>query len=319
MRTLGALATLSGVLLLAFAASSDEATETARLNGLVLDRFREAQARVMRVADPLRIAAAPFCGEEVVAVIGIYVATRYTFVDMIPGQFAFEKALNASAVDRFALGRRPRILVTVPGLPAERAGLRPGDLVIRVGGKKPGRFVQLDSLRLDGEAPIPVTLERDGQELELELERVGGCAPPGRYMFGTEINAFATHFGSNTGIYVYGGMLDFFESDDQLAVILGHELAHMIQKHTQNPRASRDTEADADYLGLYLAARAGFDISVAMDVWDAFTLTNPYSTIDWGHYAHPMTPSRSVMVESTVAEIASKLASGEPLDPRPDP
>ncbi len=44
-----------------------------------------------------------------------------------------------------------------------------------------------------------------------------------------EINAFATVGGN---IFVTTGLLDFVESNDELAFILGHELAHVDQYHT---------------------------------------------------------------------------------------
>ncbi len=297
-------------------ADEDEDRETTRLNHLTLDRFLAGQARAMRVSDPIRIAAAPFCEDHLASVLGIYTAKKATFEHMIPTDLPFEKAFAADAATRFDLTRQPKVLLVVPGLPAERAGVAPGDVVTRVHGKKLTRYVQVDSLRPKDDAEhLQLTLERGGVPIEVSVESRLGCSTPSRFMFGTNVNAFATHFGRNTGIYVFGGMLEFMESDDDLAVIMGHELAHMILKHTQQMRATQKSEADADYLGLYLAARAGFDVSEAVDVWDRMARTNPYSTIDWGYYSHPMSPARSVMLRSTVAEIAAKRASGQDLMP----
>ena len=67
----GAALTLVGALLAAGPTfAGDDGEETARLNVLALDRFLEGQARVMRVSDPIRIAAAPFCPHERVSVEG---------------------------------------------------------------------------------------------------------------------------------------------------------------------------------------------------------------------------------------------------------
>jgi len=203
----------------------------------------------------------------------------------------------------------------VPGLPADRGGLRAGDVVTRIGGKKPKRRTQLDSLRNTGtKGNVRLTAERPDGTVEFELESRLGCAEPSRFWFGTTVNAFATHFGSLTGTYVYGGLLDLFESDDELATILGHELAHLILKHTQM-RTTQRNEADADYLGVYLAARAGFDVSKAIDVEDRLARTNPFSTIDWGFYSHPMSPARSLELRAAIDEIAGKRERGEPLEP----
>ena len=53
------------------------------------------------------------------------------------------------------------------------------------------------------------------------------------------------------------GMLRFVESDDEIALILGHEIAHHILGH---PYSRPLYEADSDYMGCYLAARGGLRV-----------------------------------------------------------
>ena len=313
------LRSLALILLCAFVygrpLSAGEQQETRRLYDLALDRLLEGQARVMRIADPIRIAAAPFCGKNLASVLGVYTANHYSFVDMIPRELAFEKAFSEVAIERFQLGKQPTVLLVVPGLPADLAGLRAGDVVTRVDGRKLKPRVQLEALRRKGkEGPVALTVKRHGESLELELENRRGCAEPSRFTFGTTVNAFAMHYGGRTGMYVFGGLLDLFESDDELATILGHELAHLILRHTQQ-RTTQRTEADADYLGVYLAARAGIDVARAIDVEERLGRTNPFSTIDWGFYSHPASPARSLELRAAIAEIAEKLERGEPLEP----
>ena len=289
--------------------------EAQRLYALALDRLLKGQARIMRLADPIRIAAAPFCGRDVVPVLGLYAAHEHTFEDMNPKEMTYEEGLRDAAIERFQLDGRHTVLLVVPDLPAARAGLRPGDVVVEVQGRKPRRATRLDALRRAGkDGPIRMTVEREGALVELELERRPGCAPPSRFWFGTTVNAFATHFHELTGTYVYAGMLDLFESDDELATILGHELAHMILRHTQQV-TTKGTEADADYLGVYLAARAGFDVTRAIDVEDRLGGINPFSTIDWGFYSHPMSPARSLELRAAIREIVAKQDRGDPLEP----
>ena len=310
-----ALVLLAAALAAGQVSAEEDAAEARRLYSLALDRFLEGQARIMRIADRIRIAAAAFCGSNVVPVIGVYAANQHTFEDMIPLELPFEETFNAVAIERFRLDRRRTVLLVVPGLPADRAGLRPGDVVTRIDGKKPRRRAQLDSLRNAGTGGnLRLTVERSGKALEFELEIRPGCAEPSRFSFGTTVNAFATRYGSLTGTYVFGGLLDLFESDDELATILGHELAHLILEHMQTP-TTRGSEADADYLGVYLAARAGFDVSKAIDVEERLARTNPFSTIDWGYYSHPMSPSRSLELRAAIQEIARKRERGEPLQP----
>lgn len=103
---------------------------------------------------------------------------------------------------------------------------------------------------------------------------------------------------------VYTGLVNFVQSDDELAVVMGHEAAHAIARHggermTQGAFAqlganaagvatnseavaqgaaiglqaglllpySRKHESEADELGLYIAAQAGYDPRSAIALW----------------------------------------------------
>ena len=58
--------------------------------------------------------------------------------------------------------------------------------------------------------------------------------------------------------------------DEQLAIIVGHEIAHNLLGHYKKGLAGRkDQEREADYYGLYLAAYAGYDISSAPELFRA--------------------------------------------------
>ena len=103
---------------------------------------------------------------------------------------------------------------------------------------------------------------------------------------------------------VYTGLVNFVQSDDELAVVMGHEAAHAIARHggermTQGAAAqlgaaaagaatdseaiaqgaamglqaaillpySRKQESEADELGLFIAAQAGYDPRSAITLW----------------------------------------------------
>lgn len=75
----------------------------------------------------------------------------------------------------------------------------------------------------------------------------------------------------------------------------------------------RSFEQEADYLGLYVAARGGLDISKAEEVFEGFAKVSPRST--YGNRSHPVTPQRVLAVQATRAEIEAKLAAGEDMIP----
>ena len=81
-----------------------------------------------------------------------------------------------------------------------------------------------------------------------------------------EVNAYA-----RAGqVYVTLGMLRFVKSDDELALVIGHEFGHkkVTERHADAGRLSpEDLERLADYYGLVGLHRAGYDIVVACEVW----------------------------------------------------
>ena len=76
---------------------------------------------------------------------------------------------------------------------------------------------------------------------------------------------------------------------------------------------SVDFEKEADYVGLYILARAGYDVNGANDFWRRFTVQNPGGLKS--SYTHPSNPERTLSMKKTAAEIEAKKKSGQPLLP----
>ena len=72
-------------------------------------------------------------------------------------------------------------------------------------------------------------------------------------------------------------------------------------------------EREADYVGAYYAARAGYNLAGAEDVWRAISLENPDSIRIAS--THPVTPVRFVQMQKVAAEIADKQHRNAPLSP----
>ncbi|WP_290753876.1 M48 family metallopeptidase [Henriciella sp.] len=73
-----------------------------------------------------------------------------------------------------------------------------------------------------------------------------------------DVNAFVMP-GNRVGVYT--GLLDVVENDDQLAAVLGHEVAHAIYRHA-NQRATRQAAASAAVqVGAAAAGNSGLGVS----------------------------------------------------------
>lgn len=157
------------------------------------------------------------------------------------------------------------------------------------------------------------------------------------------LNAFA----DGEKVYIPTGMLRFSETDDELAYVVSHELAHNILNHlgkksgnaalgtvfdilviaatgvdTQGAFAnagrgaySQAFEAEADYLGVYIAASAGYDVAQAPLIWRKMAVENQAGIVKQYNSSHPSTPERFVALSNTVDEISNKLDMGLALMP----
>jgi len=78
---------------------------------------------------------------------------------------------------------------------------------------------------------------------------------------------------------------------------------------------SKGFEFEADYAGLYIAARAGHDVSGATNFWRRLAAEHPKSMERGFAASHPSTPERFVAMEKTIGEIKEKQKLGKPLIP----
>lgn len=163
-----------------------------------------------------------------------------------------------------------------------------------------------------------------------------------------EINAFA----DGETIYVTTGMMNFAKTDNDLAIVLGHEYAHNMMEHIGDLRFnmlagavigslfdgmfaahgvdsqgrfseagakagllsySKEYEAEADYVGLYVATLGGFNIKDAPNFWRRMAVREPDSI--YIGTTHPTTPERFLTIEKTIAEINDKKKRGAKLLP----
>lgn len=217
------------------------------------------------------------------------------------------------------------IVVTgvIPGGPAAKAGVQRGDVVqsISVKTNHTGKPVNVTLFLDEQSARGPVTLKllRAGNAVNVTIPTpVGVCDSRFVVKIGDVVNAYAD--GKN--IIATYGIMNLFQKDEDLAVVLGHELAHNILGHVRKDQSGKtiktatpETESEADAVGLYFTARAGFSIENAPNVWRRLAAQNP--AYIKGGPVHPSSASRFVEMENIKNEIMQRQAAGLPLIPKP--
>jgi len=118
------------------------------------------------------------------------------------------------------------------------------------------------------------------------------------------VNAYV----SKRKIHVCLGMLRFVKSDDELAVVVGHELGHLptSASHGLVGGGRREEERAADIRGLLYAHRAGYDIRAGAKVFERMAVELSPGRWDTKPGGHPSHAERVVMA----AKIALLLGRG---------
>lgn len=248
--------------------------------------------------------------------------------------------LRPHAAARFGVrGDLPGVLAAPPGSPAAAADVRTGDLLLAADGETlaegpPGgpagweglgeNLRRVDAALADGTATFRV--ERGGETLELTVRPERACGYEVQLDPSDELNARA----DGRRLFISTALAGFARDDDELALILGHELAHHVLGHrpwAETGGAGRQAnegawraeggeggaERQADRVGLYLSARAGYDPAVAAPFWRRFGESN--WRVRFPQLGHASAGARARALEAVEAEIAAKRAAGQPLLP----
>lgn len=315
------------------------AQEAARQREMAVRDFHAKQLRLHDVEVPLLLANAELCGKNVAPLLGIQVFTSGLKED---------KEWRAAWEAVTGTGDRLLVISVAKGSPAEAAGVQEGDALVSLEGEslpagKAGyeQLMKAMGQRKDDMSPVRLGLLRQGQALTIQAVPRMACSYPSVLQLNSAVNAYA----DGKIIAVYTGMMDFTRTDDELGLIVGHELAHNAMGHIEAKSGnallgglfgavltgltgvnmagtfqqmganafSQEFEHEADYVGLYYSARAGYDIEREPELWRRMAVQHP-AAINRGS-THPPSAERFVALEAAVQEIKTKQAAGQPLEP----
>jgi predicted Zn-dependent protease len=157
------------------------------------------------------------------------------------------------------------------------------------------------------------------------------------------INAFCMPGGK---IAFFTGLIDRLKlTDDEIAIVMGHEMAHALREHARERVAkgsllelganlgsailglgqtgqmvvgqgaqlamlkfSRDDETEADTVGLDLAARAGFDPRAGVALWRKMAMIEKSAPPQWLS-THPAGGNRIARIEQTLPQVMPVYAA----------
>ena len=286
--------------------------------------LREVDQRLADIAYRLTTANAPLCREQQ-PVFGLQLHA----IDQYPA------ADRAAVVAAFGFPAPVAVELVVAGGPAARAGITRNDGVSAIDGARlpppstdgPPTAATRDAAQArlaTGEptAPVRLALLRGAAPFEADVRPVAGC----RVEF--EVLATRKLGASSDGRVVQVGAPLFARfGDEQIAVVVAHELAHAVLRHRarleaagvkwgllaqfgRNARLFRTTEEEADVLGAFLLRNAGWDPQAAVRFW-----REEGSKIDGGMFhsrTHPSSKQRAAIIAQALAAMPADASRSPP-------
>ncbi len=325
--------------------ANESAEEAKKQKEFVIEKYIADSAKITNVASKIRLAGTSICESHLSPMLGL---KYWNIHDFLPAD-------ESIARNKYQLGSGLKVLNVASASPAEKAGFKFGDELLTIndliiaGGKnaKKDFSKQLDEFKKTSK-PLTIKVWRDGEEKLLSVTPVKACKSDIELIFDNSINAYAD--GSN--IYIAKGMMNFFQNEEEIALVVSHELAHNVMNHIDAKKTnaglgmalgilldigaavagvntqggftdaggklgaqafSVDFENEADYVGLYFMANANYKIDNAAFFWRRMAQENP-DAISLSS-THPSTSERFVGIEKTINEIKQKQINDRPLKP----
>jgi hypothetical protein len=236
--------------------------------------LRTADTRLATIAERLATANVDLCDQRQPALgMVLHSLRQYRESDWrtVKRVFGFRAPVSVEAV--------------IEGGPAQNAGVAANDAVVAIGDQplpasaaeaaKPASTDRDRALSLIDAAPtgqpLTITFDRNGETIRHTLRPRVACRSRFEIAIGNGFDAQADGTIVQLGEKFFEGM-----SDEEIAVVVAHELAHNILHHRarldaagisrglaaefgRNARLIRETEDQADQLSVYLLANAGYD------------------------------------------------------------
>jgi hypothetical protein len=302
-----------------------------------LRKLTGQQDRLYRIAAPLLTSNAALCRGNARNLLGFTAKNKYSY----PAEYA-------SAAQGMGYDDRLQVTGVLPGSGAARAGVQRGDILLAVADKPlpqgPDAERQAANVLgplVTGRAPIKLAILRGKSQQNLVVPLTLACAFSIELGNADNVNTYA----DGRRVLITRGMLNFAQSDEELAYLIAKDMAHNSLGHAIRQRMVATTgsvidnlmrvqpdltttagtggirpypqelDAAADNLALYMLVRAGYSVDAYASFWQRLATQYPASVPNAYTALHPGTAYRLIMIDKSRQILSTKQAANKPLLP----
>ncbi|UZK65888.1 M48 family metallopeptidase [Sphingomonas sp. M1-B02] len=230
----------------------------------------------------------------------------------------YAPADREEAARHYGLYAHVGVMAVVAGSPADVAGLAANDQLISVNGRalranseEPAGKILVDELQ---KGPVILRVSNSAGPKDVRFAAMLGCASNVELIAGVEVNAWA----DGERVVVTTAILDKCSTDDQLALVIAHEMGHNLLGHRHDSAMAggapsllpvsgegsakgRADEEAADRFAVTMARAAGYDLGQAVPF--LAMLLDADGPSARAAPTHPTTKRRLRLLEAAIAAI----------------
>ena len=300
----------------------EEEKEIQEQSKFLVSSMAEASRKLHDIAWPIMRSNIDVCKNSKINAFGFMVAHLEDLPKSLKSSFYVASPINFSINSNFDL---PMIVSVAKNSPADRANIMEGDLIISINNsivsyKNYRNLLEESAIK----GSLKIKIKRLKEEISYDLESELICGYPVQAMISPIPNAYA----DGSKIYITIATLDFVKDDQEIAFLIGHELAHNIYHYKGdslfesqgNPIAikekpslqkitdllilqTEEKETEADLYGVEFVIKAGIAQDKVANYFRRLTIYMPVLMKDSFFRMHPGNAKRVADIERKLKEL----------------
>ena len=253
----------------------------------------------------------------------------YAFINDLPSEDKqifhdlYNSSIKREYFDKYKTDNFPIVLSVAKDSPGFESGLKNNDIVLKINGDNTNYFRKKLANLYNMSSALTITVLRKEEVLTLKLKGIKICAYNIQPFPSGSPNAFA----DGKKVFITMAAIKLARTDDEIAFLIGHEIAHNIKNfktfnaneantlaidYLDMPqvREFRDLfiwtneqkEIEADIEGVRLAFNAGYSLKNVNDYWRRLSVFNP-ELIKKSQNIYKGNAFRAALINKTLEEL----------------